>query len=388
MSTWLNRTRFVMLLLIVSLTLTVLSIPRSVHAQAVNRATQTVDTFTLINARDDIEIATLYEDYVIDCQELGVLVLNVRANTTPNTVGSVRFGLDDNPNYRVENTNPYTLAGNHNGDYNGWKPVNGVHTITATPFTGKNATGTAGTALTIHIIAEQCVQPTATPTSTATQILPTATPSGTSTAMDTATSLPPTQTPTIELSITASSTETTIPATATPTSTHVATGEPVELIINGSFEVDSDNDKVPDDWGLKNGSRDKRKCNNPPKIVAYEGECAFQFKGLPGENSKLRQIMTAEQIAAFNLTSGDTLTLAGFIKAKGAVNGFVKVRVKYENNSPETGKITLTLNAPLADYTAFSALSNELAYQLAGIPRKVKLLMGNKGTSGKVRFDA
>ncbi len=60
--------------------------------------------------------------------------LNIRANTNPQAVGSVLFGLDGNANYRLENSAPYALAGETNNsgtvDYLPWTPTVGSHTLT------------------------------------------------------------------------------------------------------------------------------------------------------------------------------------------------------------------------------------------------------------------
>ena len=75
--------------------------------------------------------------------------LSVRANTSPSPVGSVRFALDANGNYRTENTLAYSLAGDRDGNYVAWTPSLGSHTLAATPYTGTNATGTVGAPLTV-----------------------------------------------------------------------------------------------------------------------------------------------------------------------------------------------------------------------------------------------
>ncbi len=113
---------------------------------------QQVTSFTLINADTDLEIVNLdplINGAVLDLNTLPSRNLNIRANTTPATVGSVRFALDGNPNFQTENVAPYALAGDSSGDYDVWTPAVGQHTLTATPYTGANASGTAGAALTI-----------------------------------------------------------------------------------------------------------------------------------------------------------------------------------------------------------------------------------------------
>jgi len=118
----------------------------------VNPAAQAVISFTLINADTDQPIATfdpLNDGATLNLATLPTRNLNIRANTSPATVGSVRFGLDGKSNYRTDNSAPYSLGGDNNGNYSTWKPSLGSHTLTARPYTRSDARGTAGTALTI-----------------------------------------------------------------------------------------------------------------------------------------------------------------------------------------------------------------------------------------------
>ncbi len=85
----------------------------------------------------------------LDLASLPTRNLNIRVNTDPATVGSIRFGLDGNSSYRTETEPPYALAGDSSGNYTAWTPSLGSHSVTATPYTGADGTGTAGKALTI-----------------------------------------------------------------------------------------------------------------------------------------------------------------------------------------------------------------------------------------------
>jgi hypothetical protein len=111
--------------------------------------TQSLASFTLINADSDQDLGTLTNGQTLNLATLPTRNLNVRANTTPATVGSVRFGLDGNAAYSTESSAPYALAGDSSGNYNAWTPSVGSHTLTGTPYTGSGATGTAGTPLTV-----------------------------------------------------------------------------------------------------------------------------------------------------------------------------------------------------------------------------------------------
>jgi CubicO group peptidase (beta-lactamase class C family) len=110
---------------------------------------QKVTALTLIDSNTDQPILTLTNGMTITLANLATRNLNIRAVTSPSTVGSVRFGLDGNSNYRTETASPYALAGDDAGNYRAWTPALGAHTLKATPYTGSSGTGTAGTSLTV-----------------------------------------------------------------------------------------------------------------------------------------------------------------------------------------------------------------------------------------------
>lgn len=107
-----------------------------------------VSTYTLVDATTSQDIRTLNDGDVIDLSAIAGKSINIRANTTPSTVGSVAFELNGNP-ARVETGTPYSLYGDLNGTYNGWTPNVGSYTLKATPYSSGNATGIGGTPLTI-----------------------------------------------------------------------------------------------------------------------------------------------------------------------------------------------------------------------------------------------
>ena len=109
--------------------------------------------FTLINATTDQDISDLEltnTPAVINILETG-MHLNIRANAV-GQVGSVVFALDG-VIINKENVFPYALAGDEPpGDYRSWTPTLGRHTLTATPYEGKNGKGQAGEALTLEFV--------------------------------------------------------------------------------------------------------------------------------------------------------------------------------------------------------------------------------------------
>jgi hypothetical protein len=114
---------------------------------------QSVISFTLINADTDQPVPgyeVMSGGAVINTTSIGTTNLNIRANTNPSVVGSVRFSLDGNSNAQTETNAPYALFGdNGRGNYNAGTFANGQHTVSAVPYTGSSGQGTAGTALTI-----------------------------------------------------------------------------------------------------------------------------------------------------------------------------------------------------------------------------------------------
>jgi hypothetical protein len=114
-------------------------------------STQAVTTYTLVNAETDQDLFTLSEGTTIGLASLPTKKLNIRANTTPLSVGSVRLVLSGAQNQSTtDNTRPYAVFGDNNGNYKFWTPSVGSYTLTGTPYTGANASGTAGTPLTLH----------------------------------------------------------------------------------------------------------------------------------------------------------------------------------------------------------------------------------------------
>jgi len=108
-----------------------------------------VSALTLINADTDQPIMTLTDGMTLTLADLPTRNLNVRAVTSPSTIGSVRFGLDGSSNFRTETNAPYAMAGDDSGNYRPWTPAVGAHTIKATPYTSAGATGTAGATVTV-----------------------------------------------------------------------------------------------------------------------------------------------------------------------------------------------------------------------------------------------
>ena len=81
-----------------------------------------VADFSLVNADTDTAIMQLKSGTVVDLATLPTRNLTIRANKD-GEVGSVRFALDGNANYRTDNSYPFALTEAVNGDYPAaWAP--------------------------------------------------------------------------------------------------------------------------------------------------------------------------------------------------------------------------------------------------------------------------
>ena len=96
-------------------------------------------------------LGPLSDGDVIDLSSLPTSKLNIRANTNPPVVGSVRFDMNGTINVRTENSAPYTIAGDAGGNYFPMNFSTGTYTFTATSFEYQDAGGEAGAPLTVTV---------------------------------------------------------------------------------------------------------------------------------------------------------------------------------------------------------------------------------------------
>jgi len=112
--------------------------------------TPAISRVTLVNADTDREIGILTNGATINLATTGPNV-NLRVDTSPPVLGSVRFNLDGNPDYKLESLAPYTIGGDHIwDDYLPWTPATGSHSLTVTPYSAAGGGGTAGTPVTVN----------------------------------------------------------------------------------------------------------------------------------------------------------------------------------------------------------------------------------------------
>jgi hypothetical protein len=97
----------------------------------------------LINTDTQQVIREIHDGDMINQSDLPTQNLNVNATVNGGTEG-VKFGLDGNANFRVENYNPFALFGDASGTFVAGTFNAGSHTITATPFRNGADTGIDG----------------------------------------------------------------------------------------------------------------------------------------------------------------------------------------------------------------------------------------------------
>ena len=128
-----------------------------------------VTGMVLVDASTDQDVAPLKDGAVIDLRTTPHF--NIRVETVPGTVGSVGFTIvdaDGKPvHFRMdgtprENFAPYAVGGDWPvGNYLAMLLGPGTYTLTATPYSGGNLTGTAGKAMTVTFTVVETQQFTA-----------------------------------------------------------------------------------------------------------------------------------------------------------------------------------------------------------------------------------
>ncbi len=211
-------------------------------------AAPAVVSFTLIDVKTGNDLMTITNGTTIDISKFGSSKLTIRANTSPQTVGSVVFGLDNVMPYHVEDLVPYALNDDTGQKYYSWVYQMGQHTVSAVPYTQVGGQGQSGTPLSAQFtlinskpIATATLAPSATMTATRLATLvptPTLVPTQAGCVVQTPMPTPTlnplwTLTPTPTLNPTLTSTPTLIPSptlvnvcTATPTASPTFTQTP------------------------------------------------------------------------------------------------------------------------------------------------------------------
>lgn len=110
-----------------------------------------VTGYTLVNADNEADIQPLNNGTVVNLRAMPTKRFNIRANTSPTTVGKVIFDLTGSLKRNfTDQIWPYALFGDNNGNYSNWNATAGNYTLKATPYAPAVSGGTAGTGLAIN----------------------------------------------------------------------------------------------------------------------------------------------------------------------------------------------------------------------------------------------
>ncbi|MEM8746589.1 MAG: hypothetical protein AAGF91_07795 [Actinomycetota bacterium] len=107
-----------------------------------------VTGFVLIDPITDTVVGPLEEGLRLDDRPWAIRI------DTGDEVGSVLIGVNDEPEFRIENFAPFSVTGDWNDDFYTWRPGPGTYTITATPFSERELGGGSGPAEILTIVIE------------------------------------------------------------------------------------------------------------------------------------------------------------------------------------------------------------------------------------------
>ncbi len=157
-------------------------------------------------------------------------------------------------------------------------------------------------------------------------------------------------------------------------------GTDKQLLSNSDFNGDSNGDRVPDNWTVRNRTQDDTVCNSPGKRFAFGGLCAFQFTGGGGESAVLQQDVNIDNQT---FAGGDRLILSAYLKAKNSAASikFV-VKVKYAGVSTPAKAILAV--GPVGSYTQITVPALTLE---SGNVKRIVVQFKHRSTSGKLWLD-
>lgn len=113
-------------------------------------AESSVSSFTLVNAKTNEEVGELKEGAEIAIRDWSIVV---RASEAPK---SVRFQLEGPEQLlRVESSEPFSLGGDNDGNFNAVTIEPGSYKLTATPFSEPGAKGREGRTATISFVVKE-----------------------------------------------------------------------------------------------------------------------------------------------------------------------------------------------------------------------------------------
>ena len=103
-----------------------------------------VTGLTLYNAVDDVPVGPIggfANGSTISYVQASTWGITIKAETS-GAIGSIRWGVDGNANFRTESFAPYAIAGDNNGDLTPFVIAQGTHTMSVTVFSQADGQGT------------------------------------------------------------------------------------------------------------------------------------------------------------------------------------------------------------------------------------------------------
>lgn len=159
------------------------------------------------------------------------------------------------------------------------------------------------------------------------------------------------------------------------------TGTQGDLVVNPSFELDANADKIPDGWNGVGLSGDKRRCNTITKTFAFDGVCAFEMKNPTG-------VLTQKITLPLPANIDDDMFLEVLVDTKVARPGVIaSVKVKQSDGNNQSCKINLLAgtNVGAGGYQAFQCNIDLDDFSLV-TSFKITLTTASMPT-GKILFD-
>lgn len=157
-----------------------------------------------------------------------------------------------------------------------------------------------------------------------------------------------------------------------------------DRVANGGFEGRAVTG-LPTNWSVINRSKEKRICNNVNPlnpgsnvIHAFEGQCAFMFRGRKNEASTLNQ-----RLDITGLQVNDEITLNAQIKGEGVPDGTATIVIKAKFTDKTKDKVVTPIPGGTYDY--------QLVTAAASFDKEIKRLIVNinyTGTTGRFYVDA
>lgn len=158
----------------------------------------------------------------------------------------------------------------------------------------------------------------------------------------------------------------------TPVSANVLISVDEQIVLNAGFEQGA---LLPDLWKLKAPTGDVYLCG----IAAYEGVCAFKFRGKPNKTTSLNQAIDPTLIA-----NGDTLVFSTHAKAVKAIVGKIgHVKITYSDGTLKKAKLNLSVSTT-GGWVMISAPPTAVTKDV----RAVAIKLMYRGDRGRIMFDA